>query len=479
MKTIFLSVFFLCTVGALAQRVESEIVIYANDTIPAKLINLDSEKGFAFNVFSKSDIIPANQYGVVSIVSDVDLIKENRSYPDYIVELEIIDKPYKTFVYEKTDSKTNIKTKDLYVISEFEGVLYVSDRDKGLMYTSPVTLKSSTSNLKFSGADHVSNYSWDTKLSGSDYANTVYAIKNLSDSQLSNYAKPNGNDSWVVGKEHLDKVNNIQIHKLFAKANNIVLSLFRNTIKSNPYYFYNIKKWKENESMLNEYNTVVEAITKSINTNNPVDLNGNIPKLEALLLQIDSNDKKQKKLYAATLENISLSQFFDKNYDGAIQTIQKLRNFEDNKNALKKVTDLIEEKRNKNESASIEYKTIPEELNYTKTIISKEKGEINNVVPSNAYNNHLVSNMLTLYTINKATAPTYAEKIKTAANVEFGYKSIVYSDIKGLRDNNTFYKKQFPDFYKTLKIIKNRMGEIKDETGNHNAVINQFFKEYS
>lgn len=330
----------------------------------SQLINLDSEKGFAFNVFSKSNIIPANQYGVVSIVSDVDLIKENRSYPDYIVELEIVDKPYKTFVYEKTDSKTKIKTKDLYIISEFEGILYVSDRDKGLMYLSPVTLKSSTSNLKFSGIDHVSNYNWDIKLRGSDYANTVYAIKGLSDSQINSYVKSDEKDGWIVGKEHLNKVNDVQIHKLFAKANNIVLSLFRNTIKSNPYYFYSIKKWKENESMQNEYNAVVEAITNSINTNNLIDLDSNITKLEALLLQIDSNDKKQKKLYTATLENISLSRFFDKNYDDAIQTIQKLRDFEDNKNILKKVTDLIEEKRNKNESTTIEYKTILFPKNY-------------------------------------------------------------------------------------------------------------------
>lgn len=87
--------------------------------------------------------------------------------------------------------------------------------------------------------------------------------------------------------------------------------------------------------------------------------------------------------------------------------------------------------------------------------------------------------MLTLYVVNKATVPTYTEKIKTDTDAEFGYKSFVYSDIKGLRNSNTFYKKQFPDFYKTLKIIKNRMGKIKDEAENHNAVINQFFKEYS
>lgn len=471
MKTPFFLVAILVANLVLGQTSKNTI-IYFNDTIPASIINLKETKGFAYNTF-KSEGLNLSGYNTVTTLNTTNpYIKADTSYPDYIVELEFVNRPTQVFVFDIVDSETKKKSKSIFIISSVEGEMYISDRNKGLIKKQRIVLKKSTRNLKYS-SDHVSKYRYDMTLNGSDYSNTILAIKGVSETALSKYVKSDGNGGWIAKKEFVAKVNNIQAHKLFVHCNNRTITSFQNTIRSNSYYSNYIKKWKNNEVLMNEYNGIIKSIENDIKENNLKNIGSKAEQFKSILSKLDTNEKKQKKLYIRTLKNIALVQFFSKKYNEALQTINEVRNFKGEDSTLEYLRKRIEAKSKKRVEKEITYKELPQKLVYTRSLKLKQKDNISDVVGAVYYENHIISNVVMLFNLHKATNKVYSEKLTEKGL--FGLKTFVYTKLKGLRNNNLFYKKQNPEFYSKLKAIKKDMAG----TGKYDDKINAFFKTYS
>lgn len=249
--TLFLVSFFVW-----GQKISYKRV-YTKDITPALIEDLKEPKGFVLNTFMRNsnNSIP-NYNGVISLGIDSDIIKENRAYPDYIMELELINKSPKVFVFDIIDSETKQKLKNIYIISQIEAIQYLTEKDKGFFFDRDIALKRSTGNLKYSGIDDVTKYDYSMKLSGKDYSNSVLAFKSVKPSSVSNYVTPAG-DGWITKKEYVTKVNSVQAHKLYANSVNYLEKLFNSSDRKKPYTIDYIKKWKENESLMTQYNEVI------------------------------------------------------------------------------------------------------------------------------------------------------------------------------------------------------------------------------
>ncbi|MEP0212511.1 MAG: hypothetical protein ABJD66_04820 [Cellulophaga sp.] len=442
----FFILFSLFSTLAFAQSTRDKTITIAKQK-PALVKQLNDPKGFYATVFSQDkelntkEYISSQNFGAYDLRLSDSIITLNNSYPDYISELELHYNYPIIKIKDIKDDKGNIKH-NVYITSKISASQFITERGKGIIYERPIYLRV-TSNLNVA-MDNVTRYDYSNKV---DTKASTLVIKNTTPYNLSQITSLDNKGNRIISQEYVDKVNKVQIHKLKRNAVNFLSKAFKVIDIEENYYFYYLKKWKENDKKVENYNTILKDFESAIVVKNYSKAKASIAKWEEFNSTLDKKERKQRNLYLYTLSNIAKGYYMANNFDKSLTAIKELQAGRKDKNFLIGIEREIKNKKS-TKNDKVLHKPLYPQLKITKYYETKS---INRVDKINSFINKYVDGFIDINTVYELTktpynnnTPIYQSK-KTYYAIKNIYVPKFYSkENKGSKDKfkeyNTFMK---------------------------------------
>lgn len=394
--------FFFFTSFIFSQSIRDQYVTVKKQR-NALVKELTSPKGFYATAFSQDEELNTEEYissqnfGAYDLKLEDSIINQNNSYPDYITELELhYNYPIITIKDIKDDSGS--LKHNVFITSKISASQFITERGKGIIYERPIDLRVA-SNLNVA-MDNVSGYNYPNKV---DTKASVLVLKNIIPANLSRITSVDTKGNRTISQDYVDKVNKVQIHKLKQNAVNILSKAFKATEINEKHHFYYLKKWKDNDEKIAQYNAILETFTSSIAIKDYDKAKESIAKWVEFNSTLNQEEKKQKNLYLYTLANIAKGYYLAGDFDKSLAAIKELQDGRKDKNFLIGIEREITNKK-QTKSTEITYKPIYPQLEVTKYYESKDIGKIDKI---NGFIKKYVDGFIDINTVYELTKTPY------------------------------------------------------------------------
>jgi len=448
--------FFFFTSFIFSQSIRDQYVTVKKQR-NALVKELTSPKGFYATAFSQDEELNTEEYissqnfGAYDLKLEDSIINQNNSYPDYITELELhYNYPIITIKDIKDDSG-NLKH-NVFITSKISASQFITERGKGIIYERPIDLRVA-SNLNVA-MDNVSGYNYPNKV---DTKASVLVLKNIIPANLSRVTSVDTKGNRTISQDYVDKVNKVQIHKLKQNAVNILSKAFKATEINEKHHFYYLKKWKDNDEKIAQYNAILETFTSSIAIKDYDKAKESIAKWVEFNSTLNQEERKQKNLYLYTLANIAKGYYLAGDFDKSLAAIKELQDGRKDKNFLIGIEREITNKK-QTKSTEITYKPIYPQLEVTKYYESKDIGKIDKI---NGFIKKYVDGFIDINTVYELTKTPYNSNTplyqlrKTYSTIKNIYIPKFYS--KENQESKEKFK-EYNSYIKELDIIAPERG---------------------